>query len=194
MKIIAISQQLSFNKHGVLQEVIDANWGRFLDEINITPLYLSVRYNFKKLQFNGVILTGGGNLYEISRKPEDKIRDDFEISLVKFCIGKNIPVFGVCRGMQLINHYFGGTFKKVENHVGCTHILSDNREVNSYHNFAIDKLGKGLEIIDTNREDGIIESIHHTSHKIFAQMSHPERCDSFSAYEIAFLKDFFDVE
>jgi putative glutamine amidotransferase len=190
MKTIAVSQQLFFDDHGTLREIIDANWGRFLNELNFSPFYLPVYYDFKKLHFDGVILTGGGDLYNVSQKPEDKIRDGFENFLTKFFIAQNVPIFGICRGMQLINQYFGGILRKIESHAGCTHKLSDGREINSYHDYAIDTLGDGLKVIDTS-SDGVIESVRHNSHKIFAQMSHPERNDPPSKFDVEFLKDFF---
>ncbi|MDR1551278.1 MAG: gamma-glutamyl-gamma-aminobutyrate hydrolase family protein [Holosporaceae bacterium] len=191
MKIIAISKQILAGKYDTLQEVIDSNWGKLLDTLNFFPLYLPIYYDFRKLHFDGLILTGGGNLYKISDKIEDEIRDNFENSLMDFCIKRNLPIFGVCRGMQLINCYFRGTLQKIDNHVGKQHILSDGRRLNSYHNYTIDKLGNGLKIVDLY--ENTIESIRHISHKIFAQMSHPERNDPFSEYDVKFLKDFFDA-
>jgi putative glutamine amidotransferase len=190
MKTLAISQQLLFDRHHSLCEIVDVNWGRFLDALNFSPLYLPIYYDFRKLHFDGVILTGGGDLHCISQKPEDKIRDDFEISLIKFSIENEIPLFGVCRGMQLINCYFCGTLKKTENHAGCKHKLSSGREVNSYHHYAVDTSGLGLEIVDTSL-DGVIESVRHSSHAIFAQMHHPERNDPPSELDLELLKDFF---
>jgi putative glutamine amidotransferase len=192
MKTIAVSQQFLFNKHNTLQETMDATWGKLLDTLNFSPIYLPAYYNLEKLHFSGVILTGGGDLYEVSGKQEDKIRDKFEFSLIKFCIEKNIPVFGVCRGMQLINRYFGGTLKKIKNHVGCVHVLSDGREVNSYHNYGINKMGEGIAIIETY--EGVIESIRHNSYKIYGEMNHPERHNPFFQRDICLLKDFFYAE
>jgi putative glutamine amidotransferase len=191
MKTIAVSQRLFFDKYDTLQEIVDANWGRLLVDLQMIPLYLPVYCDFKKLQFNGVILTGGGDLYEISQKEEDKIRVEYEASLIKFCIANSVPIFGVCRGMQMINNYFGGNLKKIEGHAGCRHLLSNGVEVNSYHNYAIDKLGNGLKIVDMS--DGVIESVRHTQHKIFAQMNHPEREKPFLSSDMNLLKVFFDA-
>ncbi|MDR1561010.1 MAG: gamma-glutamyl-gamma-aminobutyrate hydrolase family protein [Holosporaceae bacterium] len=191
MKKIGISQQLSFDGHNALMEIIDSSWGRLLNELQVIPLYLPIYYDFQTLQIDGVILTGGGDLHAISQKKEDKIRDEFEISLIKFGVAKSIPIFGVCRGMQMINNYFGGNLKKVEGHAGCRHLLSNGVEVNSYHDYAIDKLGDGLEIIDICND--VVESVRHLRHKIFAQMSHPEREKPFLPRDTDFLRAFFDA-
>ncbi len=191
MKKVGVSQNLHINKYGTIQEVIDSTWGQFLSYLNVIPIYLPIYFDFTKLELDGVILTGGGDLYEVLDKKEYLIRDDFEKSIVDFCITKNIPIFGVCRGMQFINKYFGGNLKKIKNHAGCRHFLENGREVNSYHNFGIDNLGKNLKVID--RCDEVIESIKHSQYQIFAQMSHPERENPFSGDDIRFIKEFFDA-
>ena len=39
----------------------------------------------------------------------DRVRDDYEIALVKAFVAAGKPVFGICRGLQLINVAFGGS-------------------------------------------------------------------------------------
>ena len=189
MKQIAISQRLVFNDYGMLQEVVDSTWGSLCSRCEILPLYLPARYDFTELNFDGLILTGGGNLSDISGKKEDRIRDELEAKLISYCLECNIPVLGVCRGMQMINKYFGGTLKNTNGHIG-EHLLSDGRQVNSYHNYVIDKLGKGLDIV-TTAEDSVIEEIKYEN-KIFAQMHHPER--RMTEFDISFIKRFFNAE
>lgn len=188
MKRISISQRLIFNSHGMMQELVDSAWGKFCCECEIFPIYIPAQFDFKKIDFDGLILTGSGDLFDISNKEEDKIRDKLEANLISYCLKNNIRIFGVCRGMQMINKYFGGTLKKVDGHIG-EHFLSDGRQVNSYHNYAIDKLGKGLSVV-TTADDSVIEEIKYED-KIFAQMHHPER--RMSEYDISFIKGFFDV-
>lgn len=188
MRRIAISQRLAFNNHNVLQEVVDSVWGDFCSRCEIVPVYIPAMYDFGKLDFDGLILTGGGDLFDISNRPEDKIRDELENKLISYCLDSNMQILGVCRGMQMVNKYFDGTLKKVKEHIG-EHVLSDGRKVNSYHNYAIDRLGKGLEIVATSY-DSVIEEIRYKD-KIFAQMHHPER--RMSKYDVSFIKGFFDV-
>lgn len=54
-------------------------------------------------------------------------RDQFEISLCKEAISKNIPIIGICRGAQLMCALSGGTLiQHVDNHV-CIHPIETNR-------------------------------------------------------------------
>ena len=70
-----------------------------------------------------------------------------EINLIKFAIKKNIPLLGVCRGMQIINIFFKGQISPVKNHVAKNHRIYYEKKyskyfseyVNSYHNWGIKK-------------------------------------------------------
>lgn len=192
MKKIALTQRLIENDNYLeIRETLDINWAKLLSYAGFIPVVLPFEYDFKKLSFDGLIFTGGNDLSSISGSEIDKKRDMFEKEILAHCIANSIPVFGICRGMQLINEYFGGTLKRVKNHVACRHLLDIGNEVNSYHNFGIDKPGQGL-LVEAKSNDGTIEIIRHDKYKIYAQMSHPEREIPFKEYEVTFLQDFFN--
>ena len=48
-------------------------------------------------------------------------RNKVEKSIIKFSIKNKIPLLGVCRGMQLVNIYFGGKIR-LKNHMRTNHI------------------------------------------------------------------------
>jgi putative glutamine amidotransferase len=193
VKKIALTQRLIKNtSYYEIREALDVNWGALTASAGLEPLALPLKYDFKKLNFDGVILTGGNDLSVVSGNETDRLRDDFEKKLLDYCLSKRIPVLGICRGMQMINVYFGGTLKKVGNHAGCVHPLSAGREVNSYHDFAVDILGRGILPV-AESDDGVIEIIRHTEYRVYAQMYHPERCEPFCAYDLQFLRDYFDA-
>lgn len=134
---------------------------------------------------DALILTGGDT------PGKDKPRDVTETALLAGAIKRNLPVFGVCRGIQLINTFFGGTLSKVEGHIGVPHpvnirpcwhdIYGVQTVVNSFHRDAIsvDGLADGLEIGATDN-DGFIEGFYHSKLPIAAVMWHPEREDAIS--------------
>ena len=108
-------------------------------------------------------------------------RDEFEIAVFEKCIQNNIPMLGVCRGMQLVNCIQGGTLTQdigtVSNMIHkydqndkahginifagtlLNEITEAERTVtNSAHHQAIKLLGNGLAINCTS-DDGFIEGV-----------------------------------
>jgi putative glutamine amidotransferase len=66
----------------------------------------------------GLILTGGGDVVRPGagaagppkgKASRDAMRDLWEQALLKAAVGQERPIFGICRGIQVMNHYFGGT-------------------------------------------------------------------------------------
>jgi putative glutamine amidotransferase len=81
---------------------------------------------------DGLILAGGADIdpssYGAERHPETKgtvpERDAFEIALAKRAMDRDIPLLGICRGMQLMNVARGGT---LEQHLPDSHGHHDHR-------------------------------------------------------------------
>lgn len=124
------------------------------------------------------ILISGGN--DIGERPQ---RDKLETRLLDYSKEYNIPVLGICRGMQMINHYLGGTLSPVIGHVATRQYLLGEwakrkgyKDVNSYHNLAItqDTIAAELDVLATTK-DGVIKAIKHKSLPWFGIMWHPER-------------------
>lgn len=158
---------------------------------------------------DGLILTGGGDVSPIffgeePLKEVDSIclsRDNMEIELFKKAYERNIPILGICRGLQVINIALGGTLYQdinvqVPNVIGhmcsynihqgyhTTNLLEDSilnsifktdkLIVNSQHHQSIKDLGKDLKISSTTI-DGIVESIESTNEKwLLGTQFHPE--------------------
>lgn len=129
-------------------------------------------------------------------------RDNFEIALVKEAIERKIPVFGICRGIQIINVALGGTLYqdihaqtgsklghnpvgmpvdrlyhkvKVEEDTKMASIFKKSEFlINSFHHQAINKLGEGV-IPAAYSEDGIIEAIELKNNRyVYGVQWHPE--------------------
>jgi putative glutamine amidotransferase len=147
----------------------------------------------EELGLEGIILTGGNSLAYLDKSATDRApeRDRFEHALIEQCINKNIPLFGVCRGMQAINYYFSGRLTRVEGHIATRHDIFSSDEsielsetVNSFHGWTIPKdgLGTGLSAIALD-VDKNIEGFLHENKRIAGIMWHPEREEKFNNYD-----------
>ena len=144
---------------------------------------------------DGLVLHGGADVSPQSygeqplqeRWAGDKVRDDYEIALVAAFERHRKPVFGVCRGLQLMNVAYGGTlYQDIATQVpkSLTHrdaavydqnfhtidIVPGSRlaalypdagrvTVNSIHHQAIKELAPGFRVEAVCNEDGMVEAI-----------------------------------
>ena len=87
-----------------------------------TPILISITTDSLVLtdianRLDGIILIGGGDIHPsyfnespIEQLGEvDSLRDVYDMALIRLATRRNIPMFGICRGEQLINVAFGGT-------------------------------------------------------------------------------------
>jgi gamma-glutamyl-gamma-aminobutyrate hydrolase PuuD len=145
---------------------------------------------------SALLLTGGGDvdpaLYGENPAPEvrhtDRVRDDMEIELIRAFVDAGKPVFGICRGIQILNVAFGGKLiqhiperlraeRSPEEHGQMNEedsvhsvrfdkdslladVLEGVTEVNSSHHQSVDPdaLGKNL-VITAVSEGGIVEAV-----------------------------------
>jgi putative glutamine amidotransferase len=145
-------------------------------------------------RIDGLLLIGGADLdpSTYGEEPDPRIestypdRDAFEIALLKGAIERDMPVLGVCRGMQALNVALGGTLlqhipevngsnphrRAVGTFEGTDHIVTldpgslaaraAGEEVHTarcHHHQAIDKLGDGLVVTGRAQQDGLTEAI-----------------------------------
>lgn len=146
-------------------------------------------------QFDGLLLSGGADIapsYYGQHATTDTLsidrrRDEEEFSILDAFVALKKPVFAICRGIQLLNVYFGGTLiQDMQGHDGINHevhLLPDSRlhrlfgssiQTNSYHHQAIDAVGNDLRVTARAR-DGIVEAVEHHTLPIFGVQWHPER-------------------
>lgn len=144
---------------------------------------------------DGLVLHGGADVSPLSygeqplqeRWAGDRIRDEYEIDLVAAFERSGKPVFGVCRGLQLLNVAYGGTLYQdiqtqlpealrhrdasvYDRNFHSVEICSGSRlaqlypgclrvKVNSIHHQAIKQLATGFVVEALSNEDGLIEAI-----------------------------------
>ncbi|MCC8101740.1 MAG: gamma-glutamyl-gamma-aminobutyrate hydrolase family protein [Clostridiales bacterium] len=157
--------------------------------------------------FDGLLLPGGGCDVNPSRYGQpnqgsqdvNDAEDDLQIKMLEDFIRAGKPVLGVCRGMQLINVYFGGSLiqdmeeRDTHNGNGSGDSLHDSTAlegswleqlygehfyVNSHHHQAVDRPGDGIAL-NQFAEDGIPEGYAHRQYPVWAVQWHPERCGVF---------------
>jgi N5-(cytidine 5'-diphosphoramidyl)-L-glutamine hydrolase len=197
----------NIQKYDEKRDAISHEWVRLIEKLNMIPIFIPNTLNDAKLfveelELDGLILSGGDN------KGDDELRDKTENALIEFGIQNKIPILGICRGMQVINDYFGGTLMVTKNneHVNKNHeiIITDKKieeklefkekKVNSYHhNIILEKnLGKGLESF-AKTIDNTIEGFLHKEFPMIGIMWHPERNKNLET-EMKFMKMFSELK
>ena len=159
-------------------------------------------------QLDGLVMTGGEDIaplyYGEQNHPQlgeiNAERDVYDLTLVKLAIEHNVPILGICRGLQLINVAMGGTLyqdlpsqvSKRINHrqesgktlahkvlvvpnTQTSRILKvDSIHVNSLHHQAIKNLAPGLKTAGKSI-DGVVEMVEaYPTRQILAVQFHPE--------------------
>ena len=140
---------------------------------------------------DALVLSGGNDIGQYLD------RDKTELFLLDWAKKNKLPVLGICRGMQMMSIYSGCNLIKVSGHVNSRHKLTFKnteidlpREVNSFHEFAINECPEEYKIL-ANSEDGIIEAIQHDDLPWEGWMWHPEREKNFSLRNLKHFKKLF---
>ena len=208
MNTILVTQRVDLiENRNERRDSLDRRMVQFLLACGYLPIMLPnsleyVQELIRGIDYCGVLLTGGNDLMRYGGDVPE--RDSVEVFLLEIAISKKHPIFGVCRGMQLIQDYFGVELEKIDGHVGCRHslkveqdssfsqVLSEMETVNSFHNYGTKMTVPQLTIIATS-PDGIVEGIKHNDLPIFGQMWHPEREIENQMLEIAVFRSIFST-
>ena len=161
-------------------------------------------------RLDGLVIPGGADIdpafYGETPAPgveeSDRPRDTLEMALVRAAEKRKMPVFGICRGQQVINIVHGGTlYQDIKTETGsrlkhrsprslgrdflahhididgdswfAETVRSKHLSVNSLHHQAARKVGRGLRVT-ARSPDGIVEGLESADHRIVAVQCHPE--------------------
>ena len=128
-------------------------------------------------------------------KPMNSERTETEFSVLRLALKRDMPVLGICGGMQFINVFYGGSIHQdikallpdaLCHEGGEVHgiaVLSDTVfgglaeekefEIKSYHHQAINRLGESLRV-NASAPDGIVEGFESADGRLMAFQWHPE--------------------
>lgn len=142
---------------------------------------------------DGLLLSGGGDIHPARfgqniashRLSIDPIRDEEEQALFHAFFTRGKPILGICRGIQAVNVFLGGTLRQhIEGHGQSCHkvrcaprlaaLVGAAPTVNSYHHQAVGAVAPSLHAAAW-AEDGTVEALLHDSAPILGVQWHPER-------------------
>jgi len=188
-----------------IQSVLDAGG---------TPVVIPIMTNVSVLEdlvkdIDGLVMVGGDDVnpsyYNEKAIPNvneiDSVRDIYDFILLKLATDRNIPILGICRGMQVLNVAFGGSLyqdipiqvksniehKQKQTRDIATHdviieadsklasILGTTRvKTNTYHHQSVKAIAPNFKVT-AKTEDGIIEAMEaYPNRSILAVQWHPE--------------------
>ena len=164
----------------------------------------------------GLLLTGGPDIgEEFLRQPvpdpsvieqdAQPERDAWEFEAAREAIAQRLPVFAICKGVQVLNVALGGTLhldipghNAPELRLGNLQSVTYGQtapehtryaRINSSHHQALDRLGDGLEVEAWSPGDGIIEQVRRRDYPYcFGVQYHPERHEQYAPL----FREFFD--
>lgn len=151
-------------------------------------------------RLDGLVIAGGPDVEPVHygaephprTGPPARARDAWELALIRAALEREVPLLGICRGMQLLNVALGGTLvQHIDGHAETpgvfgrhpvkpvpgtryASIVPEETEVPTYHHQSVDRLGTGL-LPSAHAEDGTVEAIElPTAPWVLGVQWHPE--------------------
>lgn len=179
-----------------------ADYARAIFEAGGLPVHLplDVPPELFAERVDAILFSGGADIdathYRRDPGPHDDeydaVRDRFELDLYRVAVERELPILGICRGIQLVNVAAGGTLHQhVPDHAAFTQPTDTLRHevelapesilgslygprlaVNSLHHQTVAELGAGLRV--TADHAGSVEGVEHETLPIVAVQWHPE--------------------
>ncbi len=184
-------------------DVYMADYARGVLDAGGLPVHLPIDIDPAAIiaRLDGILLPGGTDVdparygadAHAQLLPGEPERDGFEFALLDCAVSSEIPVLGICRGLQVINVFDGGTLHQhvaphsrydlpptAEEHGvefkdgSILHgLYGETRRVNTLHHQTVDRPGQHL-IVTAIADDGEVEGLEHGEAEILAVQWHPE--------------------
>ena len=172
----------------------------------ITPTDDQTRIGAMLDEIDALLLSGGDDVDPATYGGDpddagrtDRRRDEFEVQLIRAALDRDLPILGICRGIQILNVAHGGSIRNLradqvlsEHHgidvdsftahevtvAAGTHLAgaigSGVHGVNSFHGQAVGRVGEGLRVCAT-ADDGVIEGLERSDRTFVVGIQwHPE--------------------
>jgi putative glutamine amidotransferase len=210
MPVIGITTDINADANNEERFVVDRPYAEAVVNAGGIPLFLPTLSWSRSLirsilaKVDGLLISGGRDidpkLYD--EEPHPKLRPmklertQSEMVMLEESLKRDIPVLGICGGMQLINVFFRGSLyqdipsqisdaaihEKGSEHEVCVEedtllqrIIEEKRfSIKSYHHQSVKAPGEGLRI-SAKCPDGIIEAIEWPNCFVLGLQWHPER-------------------
>ena len=135
-------------------------------------------------RLDGLVIAGGPDVEPVHygatpdprTGPPARARDTWELALIQAALAADVPLLGICRGMQLLNVALGGTLvQHIDGHAEVVGVFGhhavkpvpgtrygdiapEETAVPTYHHQAVDRLGEGL-LPSAHAADGTVEAV-----------------------------------
>lgn len=192
-----IYEQNYLGEFGYPRQVLNLDYSRSLEEAGACCYIFGESRDEEKLaaklaKMDAILFTGGNDIQTFYYKQEPTHctetapgRDNFEFKMMEIAVERKMPMMGICRGLQLMNVFFGGSLYQdiyKEKAAEIKHVQEgnirlgwhsidilegshlhkalgvSNTRINSLHHQAINELAPGFTV-SAKAKDGIIEAI-----------------------------------
>lgn len=180
------------------RDAISHDMIRWLEELGYIPFPVpnaaaSPEQYLDLLNADALVFSGGNDLLpDDAGSAASELRIASELRLMRAAMERSLPILGICRGLHLINHYFGGSLRQqvvgAVRHVAANHpvtLASPFKEIasavvietNSFHTQGVGKenLATGVCAFAWSEQDGVVEGLYHPERPVLAMQWHPER-------------------
>ena len=211
-----VSQETAYKE---TRDALSVEWTALCDALTWTPVMVPNRLRDPKrflssIGVDAIVLTGGntvGSACAPNAPGTVAEREATERALLDHAVQSKVPVLGVCRGLQVINRFFGGDITHGiatgVAHVGASHTVdlasqawadlagASRLQVNSFHDDGVlgSQVAPDLVVTAKSSEDGVVEGLAHRALPIVGVQWHPERPSPCETFDRALFRSLFET-